>query len=163
MSAERNQVVLSFFEGQRGLERTAEDAVALVAERLHALSDELELAGKLGDDANPGARADRESAIREAALALGRACVDALNGLVVSGVVNMTVLRPTAVEADAPPLADAWTRAHNPFMALVEITTSQLQQIEPLHNQPNRLYRLLLHESLALAADIAAWSAWTQR
>jgi hypothetical protein len=159
---ERDDAIFRFFDDQRGQERTAGDAAALVAERLQRLAEELEVAGELGEDADRGARADREATIHDAALSLGRACVDALNGLVVSGAVDMVVLRPAAVPAEAPAIDASWQRTSNPFMALVEISMTQQRQIETLRDQPDRLYRLLLNGSLALAADVAAWTMWTQ-
>ncbi len=89
--------------------------------------------------------------------------MDALNGLAVSGAVDMVALRPAAVPAEAPSIDAGWQQTPNPFMALVEISMTQQRQIETLCDQPNRLYRLLLSEPLALAADVAGWTMWTQR
>lgn len=161
MTAERREVVARFFEDQRAAARTPGDAVAEVSERLRLLHEELEIAGELGLDADAGARADREGLIHEASIALGHTCVDAMNGLIASEAVSMPILRQAAVETEAPPLDDAWQRAHNPFMALVEIAASQQERLAGLSDQPNQLYRHL-HDSLALAADVATWTAWTR-
>lgn len=104
MTTERNEAIARFFEDQGGLQRTPGDAAALATERLDVLAQELETAGELGEDADQGARGDREGSIHATAIALGRSCVDALNGLVVSGAINMPGLTQARLEAEAPPL-----------------------------------------------------------
>lgn len=161
MTAEREEALKQFFDHQRGLERSPGDAVALATEPLLILAEELEIAGELGDAADMGARGDREGSIHEAAIALGRACIDALYGLFLSGAVETPRLREAALQDHAPPLDDAWQSAHNPFIELAHIAMAQRKQLEQLRDQPNQLYRRL-YDSVALAADIAAWTAWTQ-
>lgn len=161
MTAEREDAISKFFEEQRSLERTAGDAAALAIEKLQYLEEELRIASAFADDSGLGARADREALIYEAAVSLGRACVDGLSGLTASGAVNEPILRTAAVQVFAPPLDDEWQTADNPFVALTEIADSQKKKIEGLREKPNQLYRFLF-DAVALAADVATWTTWTQ-
>ena len=161
MTAERGAALEQFFEHPRGLARSPKDAVALAVEGCLSLEEHLEVAGELGEDADQGARAEAEDRIYEAAVALGKVCIDGLQGLVVSGAVNTVAPRLAAMPEEAPPLDDAWRKVHNPSMALVAISSDQRDRLAGLTEQPNQLFRHL-HDLIALAADVATWTAWTQ-
>jgi hypothetical protein len=161
MTVERAAAFDQFFEEPFARERSAGDASALASDGLGILEEALKVAGDLGEEADPGARADLEGQIYLAAISLGKACLDGIYGLALSDAIDVVSPRRIAVEEDASPLDDGWQEADNPFIGLAQICSEQNGRLQSLREQPNQLYRRL-HESMALAADIAAWTAWTQ-
>jgi hypothetical protein len=161
MSHERDLALDEFFNAPSGRARSTGDAVALATDALKRLEEDLEIAGELDQDADTGARGDAEDRIHQAAIALGWACIDGLRGLVISGAVDLVSPRRAATDADAPPLDDAWQGGHNPFMALAQVASAQRESLGKLGDQPNQVYQHL-HDAVALAADVAAWTSWTQ-
>ncbi len=162
MSEERDQALEAFLRGTTGRERSAGDVVVMISEALEHLEELLETAGQLDEDAELAARTDAGAAVFDAAIALGRTCVDSLNGLVISGQVRGVVApRLAAVAAYAAPLDDGWQHSANPYQSLATVAIAQRGRIAGLAGEPNQLYRRL-HEAIALAADVAAWNTWTQ-
>jgi hypothetical protein len=134
--------------------------VVLVSESLEQLEESLEDAGDLDEDVDLGTRAEVDAALFEAASGLGKSCVDALAGLVISGAIDCVAPRLAAVSEDSPPLEDAWQRSASPYRSLAAVALAQRERLAGLAGQP-QLYRHL-HESISLAADVAAWTTWTQ-
>jgi hypothetical protein len=161
MTAEREAAFDQFFEQSFGRERSPGDAFALAHDGLTRLEEELTAAGALGEAAKQGARADLEGQIHHAAISLGKGCLDGIYGLALTDAIDVVIPRRLAIENDAAPLDVSWQKADSPFGALAKICAEQDTRLRALREQPNQLYRRL-HESVALAADVAAWTAWTQ-
>jgi hypothetical protein len=159
VSEERDAALDRFFEGAAS-ERSSGDAVAQVAEALEALTAALATGSALGDEYGTPTRKEADRAVRVAAFVLGKAAVDALRGLVLSGVAAETVmLRRAAMDHDAPPLDASWRQQADRYSTLATMAATQKERLTRLAQEPNQLYRGL-HDSVALAADAAAWTAW---
>jgi hypothetical protein len=133
----------------------------MVGERLERLADSLQRAGLTEAGADFAERRDASAQVLEAATSLGKDCVDALAGLVLSGAVEQIAPRQATISADAPPLLADWQVSEEPHRSLAAIAEAQRQRLLGLSEQPNQIYRRL-HESVALAADVAAWTSWSQ-
>ncbi|MGN6587170.1 MAG: hypothetical protein ACTHKT_06810 [Solirubrobacterales bacterium] len=161
MAPEREAAFDQFFKQPFGRQRSPRDAFALAHDGLTRLEEELKAAGALGQAAEQGARADLEAQIHHAAISLGKGCLDGIYGLALTDPIDVVNPRRIAIENDAAPLDVSWQEADSPFAALAKICAEQDARLQALREQPNQLYRRL-HESVALAADVAAWTAWTQ-
>jgi hypothetical protein len=158
MMEEREAALEAIFETPTGRMRTSAAAAALAAEALDALVPSLEAGDHLGDDYGP-ARRQVDRAIREGAMRLGCACLDGMRGMIAEGVIGESFVMPRAADGAFASLDDKWQKDGTPYRDAARIATSQKSTLEKLSAQPSQLTRRLC-ESVALAADLAAWTAW---
>jgi hypothetical protein len=157
MTIERDEALEEIFATPSGRARTAGDAAQLAVDRLDGLITALERGQALGDEYGTATRRDVDLRVRDAAMALGRDALDGMRGLIMAESVNHVV--PRIQDHAFEPLDDGWQRHGRPYEDAAKIAEEQREVTERARAQPSQLFRHL-SEAVALAADLAGWSAW---
>lgn len=158
LADKRTRALDRIFGQQTGRTRTAEAAAISAAEALDRLVAALDIGDRLGDDYGE-ARAQIDTTLYESALALGYASLDGMQGMVHASAVDHATPMPRRHDRAFDALDDAWQQSGSPYREARSMAEALRSQLVDLTKQPNQLFRRLA-ESVALAADLAAWTSW---
>jgi hypothetical protein len=158
LADKRDRALDHIFGQQTGRTRNAEAATISAVEALDRLVAALDAGDQLGDDYGE-ARAQIDMKLYESALALGHASLDGMQGMIHSNAVDQAIPMPRRHDQAFNPLDDAWQQSGSPYREARSLAEGLRSQLVRLTKQPNQLFRRLA-ESVALAADLAAWTSW---
>jgi hypothetical protein len=161
MSLERDDALELFFLESSGRGRSAGDAVAIAVPLCVQLAAVLAEGAELGAEFATPKREDIDRRARNTAIALGEAAVDAMRGLIIAGAVDLSMPLPRGGDPVFAPLYASWQAEPSPYRSAVAVIERHIEALDALGDDPDGVYDRL-PELVSLAADIAAWTVWTE-
>ena len=158
LADKRDKALDRIFGQPTGRSRNAEAAAISAIEALDRLMMALDAGDQLGDEYGK-ARAHVDMNVYESAIAFGHVSVDGMQGMVHANAVDQATPMPRRHDQAFGSLDDTWQQSESPYREAWSVAGDQRSQLIRLAKQPNQLFRRLA-ESVALAADLAAWASW---